>query len=72
MMDMITPYRNLFWFGVVFFFFGGTEWGEREEMCSFKLYFVHNLLLFALSRRDARGAHKGDIGMQNNQQEEVH
>jgi len=45
---------------------------EKGRMCSFKLYLVYNLLLFALSRRDRRDPHKGDIGTQHNQQEEVH
>lgn len=49
MMDMITPYRNLS-------FFGETEREEKEEMYSSKLYFVCNLLLFALSRRDTMAA----------------
>ena len=68
MMDMITPYRNLFGF---FFPLEGQNM-EKGRMCSFKLYLVYNLLLFALSRRDRRDPHKGDIGTQHNQQEEVH
>lgn len=49
MMDMITPYRNLI-------FFGRTQGEENKEMYSSKLYFIYNLLLFTLSRRDTMAA----------------
>lgn len=42
MMDMITPYRNLFWFGVVFFFLEGQN-GEKGRRCvalSFILFII--------------------------------
>lgn len=46
---MITPHRNLI-------FFGGTLGEENQEMYSSQLYFIYNLLLFTLSRRDTVAA----------------